>query len=309
MVEMNDRYEPVKQVVFPVAGLGTRFLPATKNTPKEMLPLIDRPIIHHGVDEAVASGCTDIIFVTGVGKESIRNYFENSNELVSILRERGKTEMADAVESIHTLANYHYALQDRPRGLGDAVLCAEKECYGNFFGLFLPDDVMISEPTALSQLEAVRKKFFPNCGAVLCLEQVPDEEVSRYGIVDAEEVEPGIFKINGLVEKPKREEAPSNLAIMGRYLLSPSIFTHLKNLTPGAGGEYQLTDGISSLLEEEPVYGVIYNGRRLDCGTKEGWIRATIDRALADYELRSIVLDTFKDYMMRHEEENGAKTE
>lgn len=294
---MSVPYKPVRKALFPVAGLGTRFLPATKDIPKEMMPLIDRPIIHHGVAEAVASGCTEIVFVTGQGKESIKRYFEPSPELVELLRERGKQEIAETVDSIHSLAQFSYAFQEKPLGLGHAVLCAEELCRGEYFGLLLPDDVMCAEPPVLTQLENVRKKYG---GSVLCVEQVAEDEVSRYGIVDAEEVEPGIFRVRKLVEKPAKEDAPSNLAIMGRYLLSPAIFEHLRSLTPGAGGEYQLTDGISSLLEEEPVYAALFTGIRLDCGTKEGWIRATIAKALEDHELREIVLDTFKEYMMKN---------
>lgn len=285
---MADKaYRPVKKAVFPVAGLGTRFLPATKDIPKEMMPLVDRPLIHHGVDEAVASGCTEVVFVTGQGKESIRRYFEPSDELVSLLRERGKEELAAVVENIHSLADFYYAFQEKPLGLGHAVLCAEEFCKDEYFGLLLPDDVMIAEPPVLSQLETVRKKYN---SSVLCVEQVAESEVSRYGIVDAEEVEPGIYRVRGLVEKPERGDAPSNLAIMGRYLLSPNIFRHLHELKRGAGGEYQLTDAISSLLNEEPVYAALYSGKRLDCGVKEGWIKATVVKALEDPELREIVL-------------------
>ena len=285
---MADKaYHPVKKAVFPVAGLGTRFLPATKDIPKEMMPLVDRPLIHHGVDEAVTSGCTEVVFVTGQGKESIRRYFEPSDELVSLLRERGKEELAAVVENIHSLADFYYAFQEKPLVLGHAVLCAEEFCKDEYFGLLLPDDVMIAEPPVLSQLEAVRKKYN---SSVLCVEQVAESEVSRYGIVDAEEVEPGIYRVRGLVEKPERGDAPSNLAIMGRYLLSPNIFRHLRELKRGAGGEYQLTDAISSLLNEEPVYAALYSGKRLDCGVKEGWIKATVVKALEDPELREIVL-------------------
>ncbi|MDO5115794.1 MAG: UTP--glucose-1-phosphate uridylyltransferase [Synergistaceae bacterium] len=288
-----EKYERIKKAVFPVAGLGTRFLPATKDIPKEMMPLIDRPLIHHGVDEAVASGCTEVVFVTGEGKESIRRYFEPSELLVSTLRERGKEALAAKVESIHELAKFSYAFQEKPLGLGHAVLCAEEFCGGEYFGLLLPDDVMVAEPPVLSQLEAVREKYGYS---VLCLEEVDEKDVSRYGIVEAEEVEPGIYRVKALVEKPSPEEAPSRLAIMGRYLLSPKIFPHLKNLKRGAGGEYQLTDAISSLLREEPVYAVIYRGRRHDCGVKEGWIKATVARALEDPELRKIILDTVAEY-------------
>ncbi|MEG2184508.1 MAG: UTP--glucose-1-phosphate uridylyltransferase GalU [Cloacibacillus sp.] len=288
----QKEYKPIKKAVFPVAGLGTRFLPATKDIPKEMMPLVDRPLIHHGVDEAVASGCTDVVFVTGQGKESIKKYFEPSPELSAMLRERGKDELADKVDAISRMASFHYAFQERPLGLGHALLCAEELCGDDYFGLLLPDDVMAAEPTVLSQLERVREKYG---FSVLCLEEVAWEDVSRYGIVDAEEIEPGVYKIRALVEKPSKEEAPSNLAIMGRYLLSPKIFDHLKKIKRGAGGEFQLTDAISSLLDEEPVYGAVYSGKRHDCGVKEGWIKATVAKALEDPELQKIVLDTVKE--------------
>ena len=286
----------IKKAVFPVAGLGTRFLPVTKDIPKEMMPLIDRPLIHHGVDEAVASGCKEIVFVTGIGKESISKYFQHSLKLEDHLRKTGKEDLAEQLKKIPELANFHYTLQKKPLGLGHAVLCAEKFCKDEYFGLLLPDDVMLAEPTVLSQLESVREKYN---GSVLSLEKVDKEDTARYGIVDAEELEPGIFRIKGLVEKPDPEEAPSNLAIMGRYVLSPSIFEHLKGLKKGRGGEYQLTDAIASMLEEEPVYALLYQGRRLDCGIREGWIKATLIKAMQSPDLRKIVLETIEAELKR----------
>lgn len=285
-------FTPIKKAVFPVAGLGTRFLPATKDTPKEMLPLIDKPLIHHGVDEAIASGCSDIVFVTGNGKESIRRYFKHARSLEQHLRDTGKKELAQIISAIPELAEFHFTLQEKPLGLGHAVLCAERFCCNDFFGLLLPDDVMVADPTVLSQLDAVRKR---HNGSVLALEKVAHEDTRRYGVVDGEEVEPGVFRIRGLVEKPLPEEAPSDYAIIGRYILSPSIFKHLKALKRGKGGEYQLTDAIASLLAEEPVYGVVYDGKRLDCGVREGWIKATIVKALEDPELRKVIIDTLKE--------------
>ena len=285
-------FEPVRRALFPVAGLGTRFLPATKDTPKEMLPLIDRPLIHHGVDEAVASGCVDIVFVTGNGKESIRKYFQHSLSLEEHLIANNKTDLADVIASIPDMANFHYVLQRKPLGLGNAVLCAEKYCKDTYFALLLPDDVMLAEPPVLTQLDAVRKKYG---GSVLSLEKIAHEDTCRYGIVDAEEIEPGIYMIKGLVEKPDPEEAPSDMAIMGRYILSPSIFSHLKKLKPGKGGEYQLTDGIASLLKSETVYGCVYQGRRLDCGVRAGWIKATIVKSLQDPELKKVIMDTLRE--------------
>ena len=282
-------FRHIRKAVFPVAGLGTRFLPVTKDIPKEMMPLIDRPLIHHGVDEAVASGCSQIIFVTGTGKETIYQYFQHSLDLEEHLAVTGKEDLAQQLKMIPELAEFYYTLQDRPLGLGHAVLCAEEFCRDEYFGLLLPDDVMLADPTVLSQLEAVREKY---SGSVLSLEEVDKNETSRYGIVDAEEVESGVYRVKGLVEKPDPEDAPSCLAIMGRYVLSPSIFRHLKGIKRGRGGEYQLTDAIASMLEEEPVYALIYKGRRLDCGVREGWIRATVTMALRDPDLKKIVMDT-----------------
>ncbi|MDD3673723.1 MAG: UTP--glucose-1-phosphate uridylyltransferase GalU [Synergistaceae bacterium] len=284
-------FHHIRKAVFPVAGLGTRFLPVTKDIPKEMMPLIDRPLIHYGVDEAVASGCEEIIFVTGTGKETIFQYFQHSSELEEHLMETGKEDLAEQLKKIPELAEFYYTLQERPLGLGHAVLCAEEFCKDEYFGLLLPDDVMIAEPTVLAQIESVRERY---SGSVLSLEEVDKEDTSRYGIVDAEEVEPGVYRVKGLVEKPDPNDAPSNLAIMGRYVLSPSIFKHLKSIKRGRGGEYQLTDAIASMLEEEPVYALLYKGRRLDCGVREGWIKATIIKALQDHDLRKIIIDTIE---------------
>jgi UTP--glucose-1-phosphate uridylyltransferase len=285
-------FKPIRKAVFPVAGLGTRFLPASKDIPKEMMPLIDRPLIHHGVDEAVASGCDEIIFVTGTGKETIHKYFQHSDSLEKHLEEQGKFDLLKQIEKIPELAKFYYVMQEKPLGLGHAVMRAEELCGSDYFALLLPDDVMVAEPTVLSQLDRVRAKYG---GSILSLEKVSMEETSRYGIVDAEEVEPGVYKIKGLVEKPDPANAPSDLAIIGRYILSPAIFKHLHSINPGKGGEYQLTDAIESLLKEEPVYGVIYEGKRLDCGIKEGWIKATIIKSLEIPELRNVIIETLKE--------------
>lgn len=287
----DKKYQPLRKAVFPVGGLGTRFLPATKDIPKEMLPLLDRPLIHHGVNEAVSSGCSEVIMVTGVGKDSIINYFKPSPKLEKQLRSSGKDAQADVIRDIPNLAKFSFTYQKEPLGLGHAVLCAESLCEGEPFALILPDDVMAAEPTVLSQLEDVRRRYG---GSILCLEEVSRDETKRYGIVDAEEIEPGVYKVKGLVEKPDPEDAPSNLAIMGRYILSPAIFKHLRTIAKGKGGEYQITDAIASMLTEEPVYGVIYKGRRHDCGVMEGWIRATLAKALEVPELRTIIIDTLK---------------
>jgi len=278
--------------VFPVGGVGTRFLPATKNMPKEMLPLLNRPLIQWGVEEAVASGCTDIVIVTGEGKEAIKAHFSRSFELESFLSLHGKEEYREIVAKIPQLAKFSFAKQEQPLGLGHAVLCAERLCKERPFALLLPDDVMDATPTVVSQLEAVRQKFV---GSAIALQAVSDKDTSRYGIVDAEEIEPGVFKIKSLVEKPKAGTAPSNLAVMGRYVLSPAIFKHLRGLKPGAGGEYQLTDAINSMLDEEPVYGVVYKGKRFDCGVTEGWLKANVMLSLENEELKHTVIEMLKE--------------
>ncbi|WP_213699028.1 UTP--glucose-1-phosphate uridylyltransferase GalU [Acetomicrobium sp.] len=281
----------VRKCIFPVAGLGTRFLPVTKEIPKEMLPLIDRPIIHYGVDEAVASGCSQIIFITGRGKRALEDYFDRSYELEQLLKERNKEDLYRLVTSISTLADFAYVRQPEPLGLGHAILCAEPFC-NEPFGVILTDDVMISDKPVLKQLIDVREKLG---GSVIALERVPHEETERYGIVDATPYLDNVYRINDLVEKPKKEKAPSDFAIMGRYVLSPSIFSHIRNISMGEGGEYQLTDALKSLAQEEPIWGVVYEGERLDCGTKVSWFRSTIRRGLQDPELKDVALEILRD--------------
>ncbi len=282
------RIGPLRRCLFPVAGLGTRFLPATKEIPKEMLPLIDRPLIHYGVEEAVESGCGDIVFVTGRAKRALEDYFDRSHDLESLLHSRGKPDLAESVQRISEMARFVYVRQTEPLGLGHAVLCGRSVCDGAPFGVILPDDVILSDVPVLAQLDRARRHYG---GSVLALERVAAEEVSRYGIVDAEPLGDGTWRIRGLVEKPAPEAAPSRLAIMGRYVLSPGIFECLEALQPGTGGEYQLTDALQALLEEEPIWGVEYRGTRLDCGTKLGWLRATVTMALRDPELKNLVFD------------------
>lgn len=291
-MSLMKKKDPIQNCLFPVAGLGTRFLPATKETPKEMLPLIDRPLIHYGVDEAVNSGCKNIVFVTGRGKRSIEDYFDRSRELESLLESRGKSELAKMVQSISDLASFAYVRQSEPLGLGHAVLCGEPFCRNGFFGVLLPDDVMLSKVPVLAQLDQIRQEYG---GTVLALERVSVREVSRYGIVDAEDMGGGAYRIKGLVEKPSVEQAPGTLAIIGRYVLSPKIFDHLKRVGPGSGGEYQLTDAIASLLTEEPIWGYEFKGQRLDCGTKEGWLKANVTMSLRDPDLRRIILSAIRE--------------
>ena len=278
----------VKKCLFPVAGLGTRFLPVTKEIAKEMLPLVNRPIISYGVEEAIGSGCEEIIMITGRAKRSIENYFDRSFELEELLQRRGKQELHDMIVAISDMAEILYIRQREPLGLGHAVLCGEPVCNSEYFGVILPDDVFIHDEPVLSQLIKVHERLG---GSVIALEQVEVENVSRYGIVASEEVEAGIHKITDMVEKPSLSDAPSNYAIMGRYVLSPEIFPILHSQQAGAGGEIQLTDALRTLAKTEPVWGVVYKGRRFDCGTQRGWLSANIQLALADPELRSVVLE------------------
>lgn len=276
----------VKKCLFPVAGLGTRFLPVTKELAKEMLPLVNRPIISYGVEEALASGCENIVMITGRAKSSIENYFDRSFELEDILKKRGKTDLYNEMIRISQMADVIYIRQREPLGLGHAVLCGEPVCKGEYFGVILPDDVFVGEEPVLSQLIKVHERLG---GSVIALEHVSDEEVSRYGIASGNEVEPGIFRLDGMVEKPKLADAPSHYAIMGRYVLSPEIFPLLHKQQAGAGGEIQLTDAIRELVKSEPVWGVVYEGKRFDCGTQKGWLSANIQLALEDEELRGVV--------------------
>lgn len=278
----------VRKCLFPVAGLGTRFLPVTKEIAKEMLPLVNRPIISYGVEEALSSGCEDIVMITGRTKRSIENYFDRSFELEDILKKRGKLDLYYKMIRISEMAEMMYIRQREPLGLGHAVLCGEPVCKGEYFGVILPDDVFVGEEPVLSQLVKVHERLG---GSVVALEHVEDKDVSRYGIVSGEEKEPGIFRINDMIEKPKLEEAPSRYAIMGRYVLSPEIFPILHTQQAGAGGEIQLTDAIRELAKAEPVWGVVYRGRRFDCGTQKGWLSANIQLALEDEDLREVVMD------------------
>lgn len=282
----------IKKCLFPAAGLGTRFLPVTKEIAKEMLPLVNRPIISYGVEEAVNSGCDDIVIITGRTKRSIEDYFDCSFELESLLKSRGKTELYEKVRSIASMANFMFIRQPEPLGLGHAVLCGEPICRNDYFGVILPDDVIESEPPALLQLIHVHEKLG---GSVIALEEVPLSDVSRYGIVDAEKTADGIYRIRDMVEKPSIQKSPSRLAIIGRYILSPRIFEILSDTEAGVGGELQLTDAIRRLLQEEPVWGVIYKGERYDCGTQNGWFAANVKLAMKEPELRQIVLDAAQD--------------
>jgi UTP--glucose-1-phosphate uridylyltransferase len=288
---MIDR--SVTKCLFPVAGLGTRFLPVTKEIAKEMLPLVNRPIISYGVEEAVESGCLDVIMITGRTKRSIEDYFDTSYELESFLKKRDKKELYEKIRTISEMANVLYARQSEPLGLGHAILCGEPFCRDEAFGVILPDDVFVSDVAVLRQLVDVYRE---RGGTVVALEKVPREEVSRYGIVRSEIESGGIHRVLDMVEKPSLDAAPSDYAIMGRYVLSPSIFPLLAEKKVGAGGEIQLTDAMKRLLKNEPIWGVVYRGRRFDCGTQKGWLAANIQLALGDPDLRPMVLKIVEEF-------------
>jgi UTP--glucose-1-phosphate uridylyltransferase len=282
----------VRKAVFPAAGLGTRFLPAAKAIPKEMLPLVDKPIIQYGVEEAIASGIEHMIFVTARGKGAIEDHFDISYELDAALERKGKQELLALSRSVSSLARISYVRQKEPLGLGHAVLCAKELVGDEPFAVLLPDDVMDAEPPCLKQLINV---FNERGGSVLATQTIEGPGISAYGVLSGspDSANPRIYNCTGMVEKPKFEEAPSKQAIVGRYVLTPRVFTLLEQTTPGAGGEIQLTDGILALLKEEKVFGYTFAGRRFDAGDKFGMLQATVEFALKRPEFA----DKFRAYL------------
>ncbi|SFB30035.1 UTP--glucose-1-phosphate uridylyltransferase [Cohnella sp. OV330] len=292
----------VKKAIIPAAGLGTRFLPATKAMPKEMLPVVDKPTIQYIVEEAIESGIEDIIIVTGKGKRAIEDHFDNSFELEQILLEKKKYDLLDEVQKSSKLVDIHYIRQKEPNGLGHAIWCARKFIGQEPFAVLLGDDIISAEKPCLRQMI---EKYERYNSSIIGVQHVTDEEVSRYGIVDGRWVEDALYQINHLVEKPKRGEAPSNLAIMGRYILNPGIFDILGNQNPGAGGEIQLTDAIATFNQTEAVYAYNFEGTRYDVGEKMGFIQTTIEFALQREELRSELLKYLSGVMEREAEHAG----
>jgi len=272
----------IRKAVFPAAGLGTRFLPATKAQPKEMLPLVDKPIIQYGVEEAVASGVDNIILVTGRGKNAIEDHFDVSVELETFLEARGKTDLLAEIRKISNLINFSYVRQGEPLGLGHAVLVTEPLVGNEPFAVILGDDVIDANPPALLQMIDV---FHEVQGPVLAVERVPREDVSSYGIIDGEEIRPGVYRIRDLVEKPPRDEAPSDLAIIGRYILTPDIFPALEATQSDRTGEIQLTNGLRHLLKSRPIFGCRVDGVRHDTGNKLGFLKAVVYFALRRADL------------------------
>ena len=281
----------VTKAVFPVAGLGTRFLPATKASPKEMLPVVDKPLIQYAVEEAMAAGITEMIFVTGRSKRAIEDHFDKAYELEMELEAKNKQALLDVVRSIKpSHVECYYVRQPEALGLGHAVLCAAKLVGDTPFAVMLADDLLDGDVPIMKQMVDVYNHY--NC-SVLGVEEIAPEQSRSYGVVEGREWDERVIKMSGIVEKPAPEDAPSNLGVVGRYILTPRIFDHIRELKPGAGGEYQLTDAIQSMLDQEQVLAYRYNGVRYDCGSKLGYLKATVEFALKHPEVR----DEFSAYL------------
>ncbi len=282
----------ITKAVIPAAGFGTRFLPATKAVPKEMLPIIDKPTIQYIAEEAIRAGITDLLIIVSRGKEAIVNHFDKAYELETILERDGKEEMLKAVREVSSKIDVHFIRQQEQKGLGHAVLYAKAFCGNEPFAVMLGDDVVVSEKPCIGQLT----EQFEKCGAsILGVQRVGLDSVSKYGIVDCENVDGRLYKVNGMVEKPKKEDAPSDVAVLGRYIITPGIFECLERTPKGAGGEIQLTDALVLLSEKEALYAYDFEGKRYDIGNKQGFLQATVDFALSRDDLR----DEFADYLKK----------
>jgi UTP--glucose-1-phosphate uridylyltransferase len=284
----------VKKAIIPAAGLGTRFLPATKAQPKEMLPIVDKPTIQYIIEEAVESGIEDILIVTGRGKRAIEDHFDKSLELEEMLAMKGKYDELEEIKQISNLADIHYIRQKEPKGLGHAIWCARKFIGNDPFAVLLGDDIVMSETPCLKQLI---NEFEEKQSSIIGVQEVPDEDVSKYGVLDVDgPVDEGpLYKVKGLVEKPKLEDAPSNMAIMGRYVLTPEVLDILEKIEPGQGNEIQLTDALQELNEKQKVYGYSFDGRRYDIGNKYGFVQATVEFALMRDDLKGPLRNWLKD--------------
>lgn len=279
----------ITKAVFPVAGLGTRFLPATKASPKEMLPIVDKPLIQYAAEEAVAAGATELIFIIGRNKRAIPDHFDKSHELEIALETSGKIKMLEEIRSILPKGvSCIYLRQAEALGLGHAVLCAKPVVGNEPFSVILADDLIAGNPTALQQMVELYRE---RACSILGVEDVLPSETASYGIVDADEIAPDVSQLNGIVEKPAPADAPSTLAVVGRYILTPKIFDCLENIKPGKGGEIQLTDGIAALLAFEKVLAYRFKGKRYDCGSKLGYMKANVDYAIHHPEIGGEFLD------------------
>lgn len=282
----------VRKAIIPAAGLGTRFLPATKAQPKEMLPIVDKPTIQYIIEEAVEAGIQDIIIVTGRNKRSIEDHFDRSIELELELEKSGKQEMLDMVKKISDMANIHYIRQKEPRGLGHAILAAQHFIGDEPFAVLLGDDVVISKQPCLGQMLDVFREYQTS---ILGVQTVPHEVVNKYGIIAGKQVDERVYKVQDMVEKPSLEEAPSNVAVLGRYIITPEIFPFLETQDAGKGGEIQLTDALKRLAKEQAMYAYDFKGHRYDVGSKIGFLQANVEFALRDAALKEEV----KEYVER----------
>ena len=280
----------VKKAIIPAAGLGTRFLPATKAQPKEMLPIVDKPTIQYIIEEAVASGIEEILIITGKSKRAIEDHFDKSLELEMQLKESGKDDLLKIVQDISNLVDIHYIRQKEPKGLGHAIHCAKTFVGNEPFAVMLGDDVVDSDVPCLKQLIDCFDEYNTS---VLGVQRVAEDQVSKYGIVEGIEIEDRVYKVRNLVEKPKEGETNSNIAILGRYIITPKIFEILEHTAPGKGGEIQLTDALQTLMGEEAMYAYNFEGRRYDVGDKLGFLQATVEYALKREELK----DDFREYL------------
>ncbi|MCX7843354.1 MAG: UTP--glucose-1-phosphate uridylyltransferase GalU [Clostridia bacterium] len=280
----------VRKAIIPAAGLGTRFLPATKAQPKEMLPIVDKPTIQYIVEEAIESGIKDIIIVTGRNKRAIEDHFDKSVELENELRKKGNQDLLSVVQDISNLVDIHYIRQKEPRGLGHAIYCARSFIGNEPFAVLLGDDIVDSDVPCLKQLIDVYDEYKTS---VLGVQTVPKEDVSKYGIVDCKLVDGRVYKVKDLVEKPEVDKAPSSIAILGRYIITPEIFNHLENTEPGKGGEIQLTDALKKLICHEAMYAYDFFGKRYDVGNRLGFLQATVEFALKREDLK----DDFYSYL------------
>jgi UTP--glucose-1-phosphate uridylyltransferase len=276
--------KPVRKAVFPVAGLGTRFLPATKAMPKEMLPIVDKPLIHYAVEEAKAAGIEEFFFVTSRGKSAIDDHFDRAIELEAALRERGKTDLLEELEArLPEPGQIAYTRQQIPLGLGHAVWCARGLVGDEPFAVLLADDLMLCEPPCLTQMVEAYRETGGNVAAIV---EVPRDQTSRYGVLDVISDNGKLVRARGVVEKPSPEKAPSTLTIIGRYIIQPEVFGHLSNADPGSGGEIQLTDALAKLIDDgQSFHGLRFEGRRYDCGDKLGFLEATVALGLQHPEL------------------------
>lgn len=281
----------IKKAIIPAAGLGTRFLPATKSQPKEMLPIVDKPTLQYIIEEAIASGIEEILIITGRNKKSIEDHFDKSVELELELEQKGKVELLKMVRDISNMVNIHYIRQKEPKGLGDAIYCARHFIGNEPFAVLLGDDIVDAETPCLKQLINCYDEYKTS---VIGVQQVAKEDTNKYGILNVKHIEDRVYKVKDMIEKPNIENAPSDIAILGRYILTPTIFDILKNQDPGKGGEIQLTDALRTLVKQEAIYAYYFEGRRYDVGDKLGFLEATIDFALKREELRDGLLEYIK---------------